>query len=311
MKYIPNYLGYFFLCLFQIISSYFVFSTSVLNTLIFSVVFFILLFKKNVSLIEKIIFLFLHMRPPSFFDVFLLLLQGIFTLQLTSHNKHQQIARATLLSSLSIVSLILLYVGNYFRILLFHVINILLPGIGYIITPLFESIELKHGDKIIQVLDKTYRGHSELQKISTRSSEHSYSLFYILFWSILIVIIFYTTYRLLKRKNVSKLKEASILSVFSATNISTKEKKKAKAPNDPSRLIIFRLEQQLQGPFSRKCGETLENWLLRLKRLGISMNERLIIQSYNKTRYSQNKLDSHQLTSLESEVNCIIQQQKN
>ncbi|MEY8347412.1 DUF4018 domain-containing protein [Bacillus cereus] len=317
-KYIPNYLGYFFLCLFQIISSYFLFSTSVLNTLIFSFVFFILLFKKNISLVEKlifsvlsiIIFMFLYMRIPSFLDISLLLLQGIFTMLLTSHNKHQQITRAALLSSLSIVSFILLYVGHYFRILLLHVLHIILPSISYIVIPLFESIELKHGDKIIQVLDKTYGGHSEFQNMSVHSSEHSYTFFYILFWSIIIGISFYTTYRLLKRKNVSNPKEDSIPLAFFATNKSTKVKKKAKAPTDSFRLIIFRLEEQLQDPLSRKCGETLETWLFRLKELGISMNEKLIIQSYNETRYSQNKLDFHLLTSLENEVNCIIQQQK-
>ena len=40
------------------------------------------------------------------------------------------------------------------------------------------------------------------------------------------------------------------------------------------------------------------------------MNEMLIIHSYNEARYSQNKLDSHLLASLEKEIEHIIYQQK-
>ncbi|WP_155894954.1 hypothetical protein [Bacillus sp. 123MFChir2] len=122
----------------------------------------------------------------------------------------------------------------------------------------------------------------------------------------------YVVYRIVKRKNGLEVKETNILpAVFMPSKVTNGTKnKKSKAPENPFRYIVFRLEKQLKHPYSRRRRETLEDWLFRLKRLEISINEVLIIQSYNEARYSQNKLDSHLLTSLEKKLNILLLNKK-
>ncbi|WP_244547948.1 MULTISPECIES: DUF4018 domain-containing protein [unclassified Bacillus (in: firmicutes)] len=321
-KYIHNYWGYLFLCSFLIISNYFLFFTTIFHTLIFSCTFFILLFKKNISLIEKfsfsvliiIVSIFLSMDLPSSFDIFLLLLQGFITLLLTSHNKKQKVSRTIMIIGLSIASFVLLHIGIYFRMGLLNVITMILPGIGYAVTPLFELIPTRTSNKIVQVWQDTYGNKSQLKEgiVSSSNSNHSSQLPDTLIGITILLLMSYAVYRILKRKNSLKINESNILpAVFMLSRDTNATKnKKVKAPENSFRFIIFRLEQQLQHPFSRNRGETLEDWLFRLKRLGISMNEMLIIQSSNEARYSQNKLDSHLLTSLKKEVEHVIYQQK-
>lgn len=148
--------------------------------------------------------------------------------------------------------------------------------------------------------------------IVSSSYNQSSQLPYILIGVAGLFLMSYVVYRILKRKNGLKIKEMNVLpAVFMPSNVTNRTKnKKSKAPENPFRFIIFQLEQQSEHTFSRNRGETLEDWLFRLKRLGISINEMLIIQSYNEAHYSQNKLDSHLLTSLEKEVEHIISQQK-
>lgn len=158
--YIHNYFGYLFLYSFLIVITYVLFSTTIFHTLIFSCVFFILLFKKNISLIEKFIFsaliiivsVFLSMDFPSSFDIFVLLTQGFITLLLTSHNKKQEVTRPIMIIGLSIASFLLLHIGIYFRIGLVYFISMFFPSIGYAVTPLFELIPTRTGNKIVQVL---------------------------------------------------------------------------------------------------------------------------------------------------------------
>ncbi|SFB95636.1 protein of unknown function [Bacillus sp. 491mf] len=320
-KYIHNYFGYLIFYSFLIINNYVLFSTTIFHTLIFSCIFFILLFKKNISLVEKFIFsvliivvsMFLSMDFPSSFDIFVLLLQGFIILLLTSHNKKQQVTRPIMIIGLSIVSFLLLHIGIYFRIGLFYVISMFFPSIGYAVTPLFERIPTRTGNKIAKVLQNQSGNNSQLHEgLVSSSNNQSSQLPYILIGVTGLFLMSYVIYRIVKRKNGLKIKETNILpAVFMPSKVTNGTKnKKSKAPENPFRYIIFQLEQQLHPPFSRHRGETLEDWLFRLKRLGISINEMLIIHSYNEARYSQNKLDSHLLTSLEKEFEHIIAQQK-
>lgn len=254
------------------------------------------------------------MDLPSSFDIFLLLLQGFITLLLTSHNKKQKVSRTIMIIGLSIASFVLLHIGIYFRMGLLNVITMILPGIGYAVTPLFELIPTRTSNKIVQVWQDTYGNKSQLKEgiVSSSNSNHSSQLPDTLIGITILLLMSYAVYRILKRKNSLKINESNILpAVFMLSRDTNATKnKKVKAPENSFRFIIFRLEQQLQHPFSRNRGETLEDWLFRLKRLGISMNEMLIIQSSNEARYSQNKLDSHLLTSLKKEVEHVIYQQK-
>ena len=206
-----------------------------------------------------IVSVFLSMDLPSSFDIFLFLLQGFITLLLTSYNKKQQVSRTIMLIGLSIASFLLLQIGIYFRMGFFYVVSMILPGISYAVTPLFELIPTRTSNKIVQVWQNTYGNKSQLKEdiVSSSNSNHSSQLPYILIGITILLLMSYAVYRILKRKNGLKIKETNILPAALMPSISTnsQKNKKGKAPENPFRFIIFRLEQQLQHPFSRRRGK--------------------------------------------------------
>ncbi|MFD3449512.1 DUF4018 domain-containing protein [Microbacteriaceae bacterium 4G12] len=300
--------------------AYFLCSFSLINALLGSLLFFVVYVRKDISIGQKYLFslcsvgcgVFLTMSSPSKLEISLLVIQGVLSLFVTSHNKQQRLFRFTTLGLIGIVSLSVQYILPYIQAMFSFLTKHLALGTGYILMPLFRFYL---GNQVEETWNK-YQNHVRQEPIEgpqVQQSGQSSFLYYVLLVLIFSVSL-YVLYRIVKRKFSYVYSDYSrdwhVLS-DSSKREKQRRSKKIPIPTNPVRKEILRLEKVLKQPLRRQRGETMEQWLGRLKEdEGVQIDVEFLTQAYNEARYYNSETNKAILEATKQEVAYIIKSQK-
>ncbi|MDA1761117.1 DUF4018 domain-containing protein [Bacillus cereus] len=287
--------GFVILFITQIIGCAFLLPFSLFGTIMLPLFFFIVHVvgpgypvQKSLGGIVWFVFSAIFYAPfPPLWKLLLLVLHIMITFWLTGSNRNQQLLRFTSIITIGVMSIILVQVFPFIRLIFSYIIETVALGFGYAINPLFSAAELNETDDFW-----SNKGNLKDPTIKDELEPHPFDPTLINSITILVctVIAIYVVWKIVKRRNHLSLPN---MPAFESTIITDKEGmsqnrfKRNKPPHNEIRKEIFKLESKLTPPLNRKRGETVEAWLERINdEEDVNIQSDIIIDAYNTVRYS-------------------------
>ncbi|MDR2995725.1 hypothetical protein COK05_28335 [Bacillus cereus] len=287
--------GFVILFITQIIGCAFLLTFSLFSTIMLPLFFFIVHVvgpgypvQKSLGGIIWFVFSAIFYAPfPPLWKLLLLVLHIMVTFWLTGSNRNQQLLRFTSIITIGVMSIILVQVFPFIRLIFSYIIETVALGFGYAINPLFSAAALNETDDFW-----SNKGNLKDPTIKDELEPHPFDPTLINSITILVctVIAIYVVWKIIKKRKHLSLPN---MPAFESTIITDKEGmsqnrfKRNKPPHNEIRKEIFKLESKLTPPLNRKRGETVEAWLERINdEEDVNIQSDIIIDAYNTVRYS-------------------------
>ena len=228
---------------------------------------------------------------PPLWKLLLLVIHIMITFWLTGANRNQQLLRFISIITIGVMSIVLVLVFPFIRLIFSFITEVVALGVGYVINPFLVAAELKDTEGVW-----ASKGHLLKPKIED-NGEKLPDFDPTLINSITIIactaIAIYVVWKIVKKRKQFSLPN---MPAFESTIITNKEGtnqnrfKRNKPPHNEIRKEIFKLESKLTPPLNRKRGETVEAWLERINNEeDVNIQSDIIIDAYNTVRYSNGK----------------------
>ncbi|MDA2516165.1 DUF4018 domain-containing protein [Bacillus cereus] len=228
---------------------------------------------------------------PPLWKLLLLVIHIMITFWLTGANRNQQLLRFISIITIGVMSIVLVLVFPFIRLIFSFITEVVALGVGYVINPFLIAAELKDTEGFW-----ASKGHLLKPKIED-NGEKLPDFDPKLINSITIIactaIAIYVVWKIVKKRKQFSLPN---MTAFESTIITNKEGmnqnrfKRNKPPHNEIRKEIFKLESKLTPPLNRKRGETVEAWLERINdEEDVNIQSDIIIDAYNTVRYSNGK----------------------
>ncbi|MDP7988961.1 DUF4018 domain-containing protein [Bacillus sp. MHSD_36] len=227
---------------------------------------------------------------PPLGKLLLLVIHIMITFWLTGANRNQQIMRFTSIITIGVMSIVLIQMFPFIRLLFSYIIEAVALGVGYAINPLFSAAALKETDDF-------WSNKGNLKDPTIKDGLEPRPFDPTLINSITILactaIAIYVVWKIIKKRKHLSLPN---IPAFESTIIADKEGmnqkrfKRIKPPHNEIRKEIFKLENKLIPPLNRKRGETVEAWLGRINsEEDVNIESHIVIGAYNIVRYSNDE----------------------
>lgn len=303
----------------QIIVCYSLALFSSISCVVLPFFFFLVYAKDDVSPFQKLLGAFLwsfcsfllHMQLPSIWEIGLLILHTILTLWITSSNRNQQLLRLFSITAIGGIVFLFIPLLSYVRIGISYALQWMALGLGYILNPLFLSAEQKQTDRTINsnLTQGKLPPPPDIQKNYDPIILQSITIL------IIAVVAIYVVWKLYKRRHEIKFGHMSSyepIAIGPEQGNIKKRNRKLRPPNNAIRKEIFKLEKKLKPPFNRRRGETVEQWMERLRtEEDIQIQSDIIITAYSTARYGAEEDYNHTLLQqFKTETNTLYNYQK-
>ncbi|MBG9535458.1 DUF4018 domain-containing protein [Bacillus thuringiensis] len=247
---------------------------------------------------------------PTFGKLLLLVIHIMITFWLTGANRTQQVLRFTSIITIGVMSILIVQVFPFIRLIFSYIIEAVALGFGYAINPLFSAAALKETDDF-------WSNKGNLKDPTIKDELEPRSFDPTLINSITIIacttIAIYVVWKIVKKRKQFSLPNTP---AFESTIITDKEGmsqkrlKRNKPPHNEIRKEIFKLESKLIPPLNRNRGETVEAWLVRINsEEDVNIESHIIINAYNTVRYS-NEENTVLLHEFKEEIHKLYMYQK-
>lgn len=301
----------------QIIVCYSLALFSSISCVVLPFFFFLVYAKDDVSPFHKLLGAFLwsfcsfllHMQFPSIWEIGLLILHTILTLWITSSNRNQQLLRLFSITAIGGIVFLFIPLLSYVRIGISYALQWMALGLGYILNPLFLSAEQKQTDRTINsnLTQGKLPPPPDIQKNYDPIILQSITIL------IIAVVAIYVIWKLYKKRHEIQFGHMSSYEPIAAGpeqgNIQRRNRK-LRPPNNAIRKEIFKLEKKLKPPFNRRRGETVEQWMERLRiDEDIHIQSDIIIKAYSTARYADQE-DYTLLQQFKNETNTLYHYKK-
>ncbi|ENQ3079708.1 DUF4018 domain-containing protein [Bacillus cereus] len=301
----------------QVIVCYSLAIFSSISSVLLPFFFFLVYVKDNVSPFHKLLGAFLwsfcslllHMQFPSIWEIGLLILYTLLTLWITSFNRNQQMMRLSSITAIGIIVFLFIPLLSYVRTGIIYALQWIALGLGYILNPLFLAAERKQTDRTLN--SNLTQGNLP----PPPGSNKVYDPFIIQCLTILIIVVvaIYVIWKLYKKRHEIKFGRMSSyepIAVGPELENILKRNRKLRPPNNAIRKEIFKLEKKLKPPLNRQRGETVEQWMERLRiEEDIRIQSDIIITAYSTARYGAEE-DNTLLQQFKTETNTLYNYQK-
>lgn len=247
---------------------------------------------------------------PPLWKLLLLALHIIITFWLTGANRKQQLLRFASIITIGVISILLIQVFPFIRLIFGFITEVIALGVGYAINPLLIAAELKDTEGVW-----ANKGHLLKPRIEDGKKLPDFDP--ILINSITIIVCttisIYVVWKIVKKRKYLSLANMPVFESTIITDkegISQKRMKRNKPPHNEIRKEIFKLESKLSPPLNRERGETVEAWLERIKHEeDVNIQSHIIINAYNAVRYSNGE-NTVLLHEFKEEVHKLYAYQK-
>ncbi|PKJ52762.1 DUF4018 domain-containing protein [Bacillus sp. SN10] len=247
---------------------------------------------------------------PPLGKLLLLVIHIMITFWLTGTNRNQQLLRFTSIITIGVMSILIVQVFPFIRLLFSYIIEVVALGFGYAINPLFSAAALKETDDF-------WSNKGNLKDPTIKDGLEPRHFDPTLINSMTIVactaIAIYVVWKIVKKRKQFSLPN---IPAFESTIITDKEGmnqkhlKRNKPPHNEIRKEIFKLESKLTPPLNRNRGETIEAWLDRINSEEyVNIQSHIIINAYNTVRYS-NEENTVLLYEFKEEIHKLYAYQK-
>ncbi|ENJ6135892.1 DUF4018 domain-containing protein [Bacillus anthracis] len=247
---------------------------------------------------------------PTLGKLLLLVMHIMITFWLTGANRNQQLLRFTSIITIGVMSILIVQVFPFIRLVFSFIIEAVALGFGYAINPLFSAATLKETDDF-------WSNKGNLKDPTIKDGLEPRPFDPTLINSITIIactaIAIYVVWKIVKKRKQFSLPN---MPVFESTIITDKEGmsqqrlKQNKPPHNEIRKEIFKLENKLIPPLNRNRGETVESWLGRINsEEDVNIESHIIINAYNTVRYS-NEENTVLLHEFKEEIHKLYMYQK-
>ncbi|MDA1754425.1 DUF4018 domain-containing protein [Bacillus cereus] len=247
---------------------------------------------------------------PTLGKLLLLVMHIMITFWLTGANRNQQLLRFTSIITIGVMSILIVQVFPFIRLVFSFIIEAVALGFGYAINPLFSTATLKETDDF-------WSNKGNLKDPTIKDGLEPRPFDPTLINSITIIactaIAIYVVWKIVKKRKQFSLPN---MPVFESTIITDKESmsqqrlKRNKPPHNEIRKEIFKLENKLIPPLNRNRGETVESWLGRINsEEDVNIESHIIINAYNTVRYS-NEENTVLLHEFKEEIHKLYMYQK-
>ncbi|MGG0124688.1 DUF4018 domain-containing protein [Bacillus paranthracis] len=247
---------------------------------------------------------------PPLGKLLLLVIHIMITFWLTGANRNQQLLRFASIITIGVMSIVLIQVFPFIRLVFSFIIEAVALGFGYAINPLFSAAVLKETDDFW-----SNKGNLKDPTIKDDLEPRSFDPTLINSITILVctLIAIYVVWKIIKKRKQFSLPN---IPVFESTIITDKEGmsqkrlKRNKPPHNEIRKEIFKLESKLTPPLNRNRGETIEAWLDRINsEEDVNIQSHIISNAYNTVRYS-NEENTVLLYEFKEEIHKLYAYQK-
>lgn len=247
---------------------------------------------------------------PPLWKLLMLALHLMITFWLTGANRKQQLLRFASIITIGIMSILIVQVFPFIRLMFGFMIEFIALGVGYALMPLIKAAEMKDTEGVW-----ANKGHLLKPQIEDGKKLPDFDPILINSATIIVctVIAFYVVWKIVKKRKHLSLPN---IPVFESTIITDKESmsqkrmKRNKPPHNEIRKEIFKLESKLSPPLNRERGETVEAWIERINlEEDVNIQSHIIIDAYNAVRYS-NREDMILLQEFKEEVHKLYAYQK-
>lgn len=247
---------------------------------------------------------------PPLWKLLLLALHIMITFWLTGANRKQQLLRFTSIITIGVISILLIQVFPFIRLIFAFITEVIALGIGYAINPLLIAAEMKDTEGVW-----ANKGHLLKPRIEDGKKLPDFDPILINSITILVctAIAIYVVWKIVKKRKYLSLPNMPVFESTILTDkdgISQKRFKRNKPPNNEIRKEIFKLESKLSPTLNRERGETVEAWLERINlEEDVNIQSHIIIDAYNAVRYS-NSENTVLLHEFKEEVHKLYAYQK-
>ncbi len=247
---------------------------------------------------------------PPLWKLLLLVIHIMITFWLTGANRNQQLLRFASIITIGVMSILIVQVFPFIRIIFSFIIEIVALGVGYIINPFLIAAELKDTEGVW-----ASKGHLLKPQIEDGKTPPDFDPTLINSITIIacVAIAIYVVWKIVKKRKQLILPN---IPIFESTIITDKEGmsqkhlKRNKPPHNEIRKEIFKLESKLTPPLNRNRGETIEAWLDRINsEEDVNIQSHIIINAYNTVRYS-NEENTVLLYEFKEEIHKLYAYQK-
>lgn len=311
--------GFVILLMTQIIGCSFLLPFSLFGTIMLPLFFFIVHVvgpgypvQKSLGGIVWFVFSAIFYAPfPPLWKLLLLVLHIMITFWLTGSNRNQQLLRFTSIITIGLMSIILVQVFPFIRLIFSFMTEVVALGVGYVINPFLMAAELKDTEGVW-----ASKGHllkPQIEENRGKLPDFDPTLINSMTIIACTAIAIYVVWKIIKKRKYLSLPN---IPVFESTIITDKEGmsqkrlKRNKPPHNEIRKEIFKLESKLTPPLNRKRGETVETWLERINdEEDVNIQSDSIINAYNTVRYS-NGANTVLLHEFKEEIHKLYAYQK-
>lgn len=247
---------------------------------------------------------------PPLWKLLLLVIHIMITFWLTGANRNQQLLRFASIITIGVMSILIVQVFPFIRVIFSFIIEIVALGVGYIINPFLIAAELKDTEGVW-----ASKGHLLKPQIEDGKTPPDFDPTLINSITIIacVAIAIYVVWKIVKKRKQLILPN---IPIFESTIITDKEGmsqkrlKRNKPPHNEIRKEIFKLESKLTPPLNRNRGETIEAWLDRINsEEDVNIQSHIIINAYNTVRYS-NEENTVLLYEFKEEIHKLYAYQK-
>ena len=247
---------------------------------------------------------------PPLRKLLLLVIHIMITFWLTGANRNQQLLRFASIITIGVMSILIVQVFPFIRVIFSFIIEIVALGVGYIINPFLIAAELKDTEGVW-----ASKGHLLKPQIEDGKTPPDFDPTLINSMTIIActTIAIYVVWKIIKKRKQLILPN---MPAFESTIITDKEGmskkrlKRNKPPHNEIRKEIFKLESKLIPPLNRNRGETVETWLGRINsEEDVNIQSHIIINAYNTVRYSNGE-NTILLQEFKDEVHKLYLYQK-
>ncbi len=247
---------------------------------------------------------------PPLWKLLLLVIHIMITFWLTGANRNQQLLRFASIITIGVMSILIVQVFPFIRVIFSFIIEIVALGVGYIINPFLIAAELKDTEGVW-----ASKGHLLKPQIEDGKTPPDFDPTLINSITIIacVAIAIYVVWKIVKKRKQLILPN---IPIFGSTIITDKEGmsqkrlKRNKPPHNEIRKEIFKLESKLTPPLNRNRGETIEAWLDRINsEEDVNIQSHIIINAYNTVRYS-NEENTVLLYEFKEEIHKLYAYQK-
>ncbi|HDR7435787.1 TPA: DUF4018 domain-containing protein [Bacillus anthracis] len=248
---------------------------------------------------------------PPLWKLLLLVIHIMITFWLTGANRNQQLLRFTSIITIGVMSIIIVQVFPFIRLIFSFIIEVVALGVGYVINPFLIAAELKDTEGIW-----ASKGHllkPQIDKNGEKPPDFDPTLINSMTIIACAAIAIYVVWKIVKKRKHLSLPNMSAFEstiIIDKEGMSQKRFKRNKPPHNEIRKEIFKLESKLTPPLNRKRGETVEAWLERINsEEDVNIESHIIINAYNTVRYSNEENTVH-LHEFKEEVHKLYVYQK-